>query len=74
MRNTYSALPLVLAPAPSELIQVAIGQYQVQLIFDDSRAVSIGSRYAVLDPDGQAEEFTDMPAGASRLVSLLGGA
>ncbi len=55
------------------LLQVAIGQHQVQLCFDgDNRSVSIESRYAVIAPGCGREEFTSMPAGAAKLAALLG--
>ncbi len=55
------------------LVQVAIGQHQIQLNFDGSnRSVCIESRYAVEDPARGREEFTDMPAGAAQLAALLG--
>lgn len=55
------------------LLQVAIGQHQVQLSFDGkNRSVSIESRYAVIDPGCGREEFTSMPAGAAKLAALLG--
>ena len=57
----------------ARLLEVAIGQHQVQLCFDgDNRSVSIESRYAVIDPGGGREEFTSMPAGAAKLAALLG--
>lgn len=55
------------------LVQVRMGQHQVQLWFDgNNRGVAIESRYAVQSPSGEIEEFTDMPAGAAALAALLG--
>lgn len=54
------------------LIQVCIGQHQVQLRFDGHRAVSIETRYTVQDPSGEQQEFVDVPAGAAALAALLG--
>ena len=55
------------------LVQVAIGQHQVQLNFDGTnRSVSIESRYAIAEPGRARQEFTDMPAGAAQLAALVG--
>jgi len=55
------------------LISVQLGQFQVNLRFDGhNRGVSIQSRYALVAPGGEAEEFTAAPAGAAALAALLG--
>jgi Family of unknown function (DUF6188) len=57
----------------ARLVQIAIGQHQVQLNFDgDSRSVCIESKYTLEDPTRGREEFTDMPGGAAQLAALLG--
>ena len=57
----------------ARLVQVAIGQHQVQLNFDGTnRSVSIESRYAIAEPGRARQEFTDMPAGAAQLAALVG--
>jgi Family of unknown function (DUF6188) len=57
----------------ASLIQIAIGQHQVQLNFDgNNRSISIESRYAVEAPGRSREVFTGMPAGAAQLAALLG--
>jgi hypothetical protein len=55
------------------LISVQLGQHQVNLEFDGhNRGLSIESRYAVVAPGGEAEQFTEAPAGAAALAALLG--
>ena len=55
------------------LVQIAIGQHQIQLNFDGkNRGVCIESRYAIEDPAHGREEFTTMPGGAAQLAALLG--
>ncbi len=57
----------------ARLVQVTIGQHQIQLNFDgNNRGVCIESRYAVEDPARGREEFTTMPGGAAQLAALLG--
>lgn len=54
------------------LIQVCLGQYQVQLRFDQNRGVSIETRYTVHDASGEQQEFVDVTDGAAALAALLG--
>ena len=55
------------------LIQILIGQYQVQLAFDgNNRGVSIESRYTVVAPPARPESSPRRPPGAAALTSLLG--
>lgn len=57
--------------AGAELVQVAVGRFQVQLHFHGRIALSIESTYRV-GTDADAKTFADPPDGAMALIALLG--